>query len=121
MQAVFSQMGDVTMVKFQGRLNVERVKSLSMNKKTFNSGKVIFHLEELSFVGSSGIQIFFQTLAEIQMVNKEARVTGVKPEFLQLLKFSQIANLTIDQSVEQAFVNMVLSVTNEVGDLSEAG
>lgn len=103
MEAVFSRMGDVTVVSFVGRLDVEKAKSLHMNKANFHEGKVIFKLDRLSFVGSSGIQIFFQTLAEIQNLNRLARVTGVKPEFVQLIKFSKISNLAIDLSIEHAY------------------
>lgn len=103
MEAVFSQMGDVTVVSFVGRLDVEKAKSLNMNKANFHDGKVIFKLDRLSFVGSSGIQIFFQTLADIQNLNRRARVTGVRPEFVQLIKFSKILNLAIDLSIEHSY------------------
>lgn len=103
MEAVFSRIGDVVVVSFVGRLDVEKAKSLNMNKSSFHAGKVIFKLDLLSFVGSSGIQIFFQTLAEIQNQNRLARVIGVRPEFIQLIKFSKISNLTVDISMEQAF------------------
>lgn len=103
MVADISKFNDVTVVRLNGRLEIDKVKSISMQKDMFNQGKIVVVLDKLSFVGSSGIQLLFQTLADIQKTNPRMRISGVRPEFLRLIEFSKIAELQFDINIEESF------------------
>lgn len=87
--------GDTVIVSMDGKLEFENQDPLKENLKTLINrvktdsvaAKIIFNLEKLEFVGSSGISSFVQTLNEI---NKEStirpRYCGVKSEFKRIMK-----------------------------------
>jgi anti-anti-sigma factor len=88
MQTFVSQNGDVTVVKVSGRLDIDQAgtfRQACLNR--LSAKKVIFNLEELTFVGSTGIQSFFQTVQELHLrAPYGVRIVGLHHDFQRVLK-----------------------------------
>lgn len=108
MQAKMLQLGDVTVVTLQGRLEIERANYLKkVCLDNLKNKKVVFCLEGLSFVGSSGIQNFFGFLDEVnknKMMN--VRLAGLKPDFMRLWSFSD-RNVELHGSLDEAMKSFI--------------
>jgi anti-sigma B factor antagonist len=91
MQAKIRKDGDVTVVELKGRLDFETAEPFreTCNDILANS-KVVFNLSGLSFVGSSGIGAFVNTLREFANRNPVApRFCEVKSEFRKVFKATE--------------------------------
>lgn len=92
---------DIVIVKLSGVLDFD--KAFEFRQKSLRyllEKKVVFSLEELSFVGSTGMSSFVETLAEISKKNPNGlRVCNVGLEYKRLLepyfneKFQLFSNL----------------------------
>lgn len=111
MNIEFSKKNGITFVELKGRLDFEKVKSIEMQKTLLSNGKIVFLLDKVSFVGSSGIQLLFQVLADMQQVNPHLRVTGVRAEFEKLVNFSNISHLAIDATAEDSIEKIVHGIS----------
>lgn len=96
MKTNFKKIGDTVVVSMDGRLNYEIQEPLKEdlyklveNTKKGDSvpQKIIFNLENLEFVGSSGISTFIQTLKELSnRASTKPRYCNVKSEFKRIIK-----------------------------------
>ncbi len=95
MKAQVKKEGDTIVVSMDGKLNHEIQEPLRQNlneivneaRKTDSTAKIIFNLENLEFVGSSGISSFIQTLKEINnKTDLKPRYCNVKSEFRRVMK-----------------------------------
>lgn len=88
MQTLVSQSGDVTVVKVSGRLDIDQAgtfRQACLNR--LSEKKVVFNLSELTFVGSTGIQSFFQTVQELHLRTPwGVRIVGLHHDFQRVLK-----------------------------------
>ncbi|MBX2986550.1 MAG: STAS domain-containing protein [Bdellovibrionaceae bacterium] len=98
------QLGDVTVVQVSGQLNLEQNESFRHAcLKSLQSQRVVFCLDGLKFVGSSGIQGFFRALGEVNDLNPHGvKISGVKQDFLRVLQYTMPAGLEIHESVDAA-------------------
>lgn len=95
MKTKISKNGDTTVVEVGGRLDFETAEPLrehlnqlarTVARDTVPQ-KVIFNLEHLEFVGSSGISSFVQTLKEFsERAPLRPRYCNVKSEFRRVMK-----------------------------------
>lgn len=88
MQAKIRKDGDITVVELKGRLDFETAEPFreTCNDVLANS-KVVFNLSELSFVGSSGIGAFVNTLRDFSRNNAvPPRFCAVRTEFQKVFK-----------------------------------
>ena len=95
MKTNIKKVGDTTVISMDGKIDFETQEPLKAdlrrlmqnNKSDSAPKKIIFDLENLEFVGSSGISAFVQTLKEF---NHRAAVrpvyTGVRSEFKRVIK-----------------------------------
>ena len=104
MQTQISQNGEITIVTVSGRLDINKAplfKQACLNQ--LKGRKVIFSLQNLSFVGSTGISQFFQTLQEVNQINeKTCRIVGLSPDFRRITDYTRMHELEIHESVESA-------------------
>lgn len=110
MQAKLHVQGDITVVSISGKLQIEKTQHL---KKVFEENlsdkKVVFCLDQLSFVGSSGIQSFFNLLSDFKASGKmDVKVAGLRPDFLRLWSFGA-RQIELHENVEQAVESFVQS------------
>lgn len=94
MKTQIKKTGDCVIINFEGNLDFESAEPLKENlsrilsaTKTDSAAKIIFDLENLEFVGSSGISNFVQTLKEFNhKTNEKPRYCNVKSEFKRIIK-----------------------------------
>lgn len=64
---------------------------------------MVFCLQGLQFVGSSGIQTFFKALSDIQDSGRcHLKVSNVSQDFQRVLQYASLPNLEILPSLETA-------------------
>jgi len=95
MKTEIRKTGDTIIVTLNGRLDFETyvplredlVKLADQSSGDLVPKKIIFNLEQLEFVGSSGISSFIQTLKEFNAsVPHRPRYCNVKSEFRKIIK-----------------------------------
>jgi anti-anti-sigma regulatory factor len=68
--------------------------------------KVVFCLKNLNFVGSTGIQSFFQVIRDFnQNRHFKAKVSDLKPDFFRLLSSGGTADLEICENMAGALMS----------------
>lgn len=104
MQTSLHQVGDITVVQVSGKLNLEKNEMFrEACLKRLTGKKVVFALEGLQFVGSTGIQMFFRTLADLHAGNPgEVKIAGLKADFLRLFQYTAPASLELYPGLESA-------------------
>lgn len=104
MEAKFYQKGDVTIVAVSGRLSIEKTPAFrAACLQGLKGKKVVFCMKDLNFVGSTGIQSFFQVIREFnQSKHFSAKVADLKPDFHRLLTFGGVAELEICDNTDGA-------------------
>jgi len=88
MQAKLRKDGDVTVVDLTGRLDFETSEPFRETiAEMLGNSKVVFNLSGLSFVGSSGISAFVNTLKELSdKAPVRPRFCHVRSEFQRVFK-----------------------------------
>ncbi|MBS1971838.1 MAG: STAS domain-containing protein [Bdellovibrionales bacterium] len=107
MEAKFYQEGDVTVVALSGRLNIEKTPAFrTACLQSLKGKKVVFCMRDLNFVGSTGIQSFFQVIREFnQSKHFTAKVSDLKPDFHRLLSFGGVNDLDICENMAGALLS----------------
>lgn len=104
MRTQIIQNGEITIVTVSGRLDIDKAplfKQACLNQ--LKGRKVIFSLQDLSFVGSTGISQFFQTLQEVNQLNeKSCRIVGLGADFRRITDYTRMHELEIHESLESA-------------------
>jgi anti-anti-sigma factor len=94
MKTQIKKQGDTIIVSMDGKLDFETnvplredLTKVIREAKTDSTAKIIFNLEKLEFVGSSGISSFVQTLKEFNVNAPSVPVyCNVKSEFRRVIK-----------------------------------
>lgn len=104
MNAQLSLQNDITVISLSGRMNIEKAAFLRNTCiKKFQNKKVIFCLNALHFVGSSGIQTFFQMMEELKATyGCEVKMAGLNTDFKRLWQYGQRSPLEIHDNIEKA-------------------
>lgn len=107
MEAKFYQEGEVTIVALSGRLCIEKAPAFkNACLQGLKGKKVVFCMKDLSFVGSTGIQSFFQTIREFnQSRHFNAKISDLKPDFCRLLSFGGTADLEVCENTAGAVMS----------------
>jgi anti-anti-sigma factor len=88
MEARLSYQGDITVVTLKGKLDIEKSGIFRRScLEKLKAKKVVFNLNELSFVGSSGITPFINTIVELSKEH-DVRLCGVAYEFKKLIQLT---------------------------------
>jgi anti-anti-sigma factor len=113
MEAKFYKDGEFTIVALSGRLEIEKTHAFREACMTSLKGhKVIFCMKDLNFVGSTGIQGFFQIIREFnQKSSVKAKIAALKPDFHRLVFVAQGVDLDICESVEGAKAKATVAAT----------
>lgn len=78
----------MTVIAISGSLGIEETQSFrEVCVKRFSGQKVIFNLEKASFVGSTGLQAFLDTLSSIEEKGQGfgVRLVGARSEFRRII------------------------------------
>ena len=88
MQALFHKAGNVLVVRLIGQIDFESADLFdkAMNRRFF-SEKLIFNMEKLSFVGSSGLTPFVGTIIRMANMNRHGiSICGLSTEFRRMIE-----------------------------------
>ncbi len=104
MEAKFYQTGEVTIVALKGRFEIEKTQAFRKACQVSLKGKkVVFCMKELHFVGSTGIQSYFQIIREFSNGNThKAKIAELKPDFQRLWRTSDCGVVEIHDSLAAA-------------------
>ncbi len=97
-----------TIVHISGRLDIDKIAQFRRVCMTSLKGKrVIFSLEKLSFVGSTGITQFFQTFKDLNDTNeKQCRIVGLNNDFKRVSDLFNLNSISLCESVEMAIASI---------------
>ncbi len=104
MQAQMAVVGDCVVVHLGGRLDVETAVPFRRALLTqLADKKVVFSFKTLSFVGSSGILPFLETMQEFMQMNPNGiRFCYVGSEFKKILSATALGTISIYENEVQA-------------------
>ena len=107
MQAEFEVKDGVIVVHLKGRLSYEWAgvfrSSCLEQLNRLHYEKIVFNLSELSFVGSSGINEFLETITELSSDKfSEIKFCGVAAEFQRIFQVSPLKNIEIYENDKKA-------------------
>lgn len=104
MIAQMSQVGEVAVISLNGRLDIE--KAAHLKKVCFDKvhhKKVIFCLQSLHFVGSSGIQNLFQMMGELKTQRgMDIKVSGMNADLQRLWVHCSKDAIEFHESLDKA-------------------
>ena len=103
MKATVSRSGEVTIVQLDGKINYETVDPFRSAVEKYQGEKIVFNLQNLSFVGSSGITPFIDAIEIIARRHPEGiKLCGVGSEFKKMFAAKGIEGLEIYDDLERA-------------------
>ena len=108
MEAKLKQVGEVSVVCISGPLEIGRAQFFRdiCGRQNFGS-KVIFNLENASFVGSTGIQPFLEAMRIVCGKSELGlKVVGLKNEFRRIFANEEIQGLEICDNETLALVSL---------------
>ena len=99
MQAKMARRGEVTVVHLEGRLNLDVIAPFKHAIEKLGDEKIVFNLESLSFVGSTGITSFVETIEKFAGTNPYGtKLCGVGSEFRKIFDAGETHGLEIYES-----------------------
>ena len=108
MKSKIQMSGDTLIVTVNGKIDYEtqepfkeNLAKIAKQKKTDSSGlKIIFDIENLEFVGSSGITQFIQTLKDFgEKTEQKTKILNASSEFKKVMKaFDDNASFEFEDS-----------------------
>lgn len=112
MEAKFYQEGDVIVVWLSGRLDIDKTQAFRTACLQSLKGKnVVFCLKNLNFVGSTGIQTFFQVIRDFNKSKYfNAKIAELKPDFCRLLSATGSLDLEICENTDKALLSFQLPI-----------
>ncbi len=104
MEAKVENRDGIFVVSLVGKMNFESADHLKANcLKSFTNEPVIFNLQELSFVGSSGITPFLELLTELSRTSgSKFKICSVGVEFMRLFETGAADGIEIYRDVQDA-------------------
>ncbi len=116
MKAIIEQKGDIFIVHFKGRIDYESADLFRKNGSRFlDNQKVIFNFADLSFVGSSGISPFVETIQDLfDKNNSNMKFCKVGSEFKKIFAANTLRRSEIyedSNAAQMAFLNPALAQT----------
>jgi anti-anti-sigma factor len=111
MKAIMESFGEVTIVHLSGQIDYETAdKFKDTCLKNFKHKKIVFNLDQLNFVGSSGITPFLETMETLSQVNKEQmKFCKVSTEFRRIFEVGNLKVVEICENLEQAQKSIMMS------------
>lgn len=105
METSLKLQGEYAVVKIKGRIQLEKTHAFrDACLKSLSKTKVIFDLNGLQFVGSTGMTEFFQCLTDVQTMNEcGVHIVGLSPDFKRFVGFTSASSLKFHDSLEEVF------------------
>lgn len=105
METSIRRQGEWTVVKISGRIELEKAQAFrEACLKSLKNEKVVFVLNRLQFVGSTGMSEFFECLHDIEnMKGCGVKLVGLSSDFKRFVAFTKASQLKIHETLEEAF------------------
>ncbi len=115
METSIRRQGEWTVVKISGRIELEKAQIFrEACLKSLKNEKVVFELDRLQFVGSTGMTEFFECLHDIQkMKGCGVQLVGLSPDFKRFVAFTKASHLHIHETLEQAFKPQTVEINRD--------
>jgi anti-anti-sigma factor len=106
-EASVKSQGGITIVKIDGALAIERTQSFrEVCLRNFLNKKIVFNMEGTTFVGSTGLQAFIDTIKTLSEENLHGlKVVGARPEFKRIFQNLEFQKLQIHDSEDGALAS----------------
>jgi anti-anti-sigma factor len=100
MEAKIKNQGEITIIAIRGALDIEKTQSFrEVALRHLLNKKVIFNMEKASFVGSTGLQAFVETVKTLSEGGQHGlKMVGAQPEFLRIFQNLEIQQLQMHES-----------------------
>lgn len=120
MEAKVVNQDGVYIVTLSGQLDFESADNLRATcRKLFREKKVIFNLEKLNFVGSSGLTPFLELLSEMnKTLGRDIKLCSVSSEFVRLFEAGELYGLEIYENEKNARMAFNLAHATSVGSVA---
>lgn len=105
METSIRRHGEWTVVKITGRIEMEKAQIFrEACLKSLQNEKVVFELDRLQFVGSTGMSEFFEVLHDIEkMKGCGVKLVGLSSDFKRFVAVTKASLLKIHETLEEAF------------------
>lgn len=104
MLANYYEVGDLMVVEVSGRIEPDQNKPFrDICQKRLRNRKVVFCLDKLNFTASANIITFFESINMIE----DARVVGLKTDFIKLLELKGMTSKVKSFSSLSEAINFV--------------
>lgn len=94
------QLGEVTIFELEGHLDFETTQQFRTTCESYmrkkNNSQIIFNLEKLKFVGSSGIHQFIKVLKDFNNSEARPKICHLSSEFEKVFKAYQTSRHPFD-------------------------
>lgn len=112
MDAKLKKQGEVSIISINGPLAIERTQGFKeFCIRNFVGQKLIFNMEGVNFVGSTGLQAFFETVRTLSEEGQYGlKLVGLKPEFRRIFQNMEVQKLQIHETVEVAMSSFSIEV-----------
>lgn len=109
MEAKLKVTSDVTIITLSGRLNIEETQSFQRTcLKHFTGKKVVFNMEKVNFVGSTGIQPFFDTVKTLtESGDHGVKLVSVQPELKRIFQNIENQKLEFHETETSAVLSLI--------------
>jgi anti-anti-sigma factor len=121
MEAQMKNQGEVTIITIRGPLDIEKTQPFreACIRHLLNK-KVIFNMEKASFVGSTGLQAFLETIRTLSEESQHGlKVVGVQAEFKRIFQNLEIQQLQIHDSEEGALSSFAFSFHSTLNSIQD--
>lgn len=103
MKAQVHKKNGISIINISGKLEMDKAEPLKkVCLDEFSGQNVIFSLNELNFVGSSGIKTFFQIFRELKDENSHLKFVGLNSDFIRLIELTEDHSFEIYESIDMA-------------------
>lgn len=104
MEAKVDQRDGIFVVSLAGQLDFESADALRNRcKQIFTDKKVIFNLEALNFVGSSGLTPFLDLLRDMKKsLGKNVKICSPQKDFVRLFETGDLSQIEVYENEEKA-------------------
>lgn len=109
MEAKLKKVGQVAVVHLAGQFDIGNAQTFRKACETFLlDQKVIFNMSQADFIGSTGIQLFLETVRFVSYQNQHGlQFVGAKSEFRRIIQNLELTNVQFFENETDAlsFVN----------------
>ncbi len=117
MEAKLDKKGEISIITIHGPLNIDKTQGFrEYCIRNFSGKKIIFNMQNATFVGSTGLQAFFET---VKTLNEESqfglKLVGLKPEFKRIFQNMELNKLEMFESLDGAVSSFSLVTYSTTG------